>query len=129
LALEVLEGKRGEYILHTFHAEVTNGESITGEQYLHGTNANVGDFTIMGKASVRKEGQNTVVTMKLTYGWHDIMDPNPGYSTDIEKADFGEFITFGYAESYVIHIYWTEEVEVVFDANNRVVSEKGWPLK
>lgn len=32
----------------TCHMEIDNGESISGYQYLHGTNASVGDFHIYG---------------------------------------------------------------------------------
>ena len=105
----------------TFHAELENGEGIVGYQYLHGTNKDVGDFTISGSAEVEHVYGHTIIEtqepietgttihMVLRYVWNDKIDPNPGYGTDLVKSMFAELITLGEAESYRISIGWGDE--------------------
>ncbi|MEV0113003.1 hypothetical protein AB0H77_07075 [Streptomyces sp. NPDC050844] len=107
-----------------FHADLENGEGIIGYQYLHGTNAEVGDFTIDGTAEARHEyGQShagreasvqpgTLVRMRLRYRWNDIIDPNPRYGTDRIKSILAEIITLGEASAYDISISWEDECTV-----------------
>jgi hypothetical protein len=111
-------------IARTFHADLENGEGIIGYQYLHGTNATVGDFAITGSAGVEHVyGQSipgaeqsiqpgAAVMMHLQFKWNDMIDPNYGYQSDTIKSIFAEVITLGEAESYRLSIGWTEECQV-----------------
>ncbi|MFH8484351.1 hypothetical protein [Streptomyces longisporoflavus] len=107
-----------------FHAELENGEGIIGYQYLHGTHAGQGDFTVDGTAEARHEyGQShagreesvqpgALVRMRLRFRWNDVIDPNPRYGTDRIKSIVAEIITLGEASSYDISISWEEECTV-----------------
>ncbi|MFG2502982.1 hypothetical protein ACGFSB_32845 [Streptomyces sp. NPDC048441] len=107
-----------------FHAEVENGEGIIGYQYLHGTHAGKGDFTVDGTAEARHDyprsyadreetvQPGTTVRMRLRYRWNDVIDPNPKYGTDRIKSIAAKIITLGEASSYDISISWEEECTV-----------------
>jgi len=86
--------------------EIENGESMTGYNYLHGTNKDVGGFRITGTI---EKGAFGATTYSLTYQWNDIMDPNLIYSSDIQKAKFAELISFGRAKDYIFRVSWTDE--------------------
>lgn len=104
-----------------FHAELENGEGIVGYQYLHGSNRDVGDFTITGFAVLHPlhadtdptGNSGTIVQMGVRYTWNDMIDPNPQYGTDTVKSVFAEIITLGQAEAYRISISWEEACTVV----------------
>jgi RHS repeat-associated protein len=49
--------------------EIQNGEDVIGYQYLHGTNADAGGFTIKGSISKNDKGD---VTYDLTYTWDGV---------------------------------------------------------
>ena len=67
--------------------EIENGEGIIGYQYLHGTNANVGDFERDCTASIARTAEGSAtVTLEMQYRWNDVIDPNPQYSTDRWKG-------------------------------------------
>lgn len=91
----------------SFAAETTNGEGITGVNYLHGTNEMVGglEYEILG---VREgEDGSTIVETRLT--WNDRIDANGQYRSDQVKNAFAEVITLGRAEAYDLSITWNEE--------------------
>ncbi|MFP4415137.1 MAG: hypothetical protein ACLFVV_27345 [Coleofasciculus sp.] len=116
-------------ISETFHVSIENGESIVGYQYLHGTNANVGDFQITGNSSsIFDAGGTKTITLDLAYTWNDVIDPNPQYTTDNIKSLFAERITLGRAETYTIHITWSSQSIVEIDASGNVISSEGWPF-
>jgi hypothetical protein len=107
----------------SFPMQIENGEGIVGYQYLHGTNANVGDFERDGNASiVRHEDGSATVTMDMQYRWNDVIDPNPQYSTDRWKSTIAEIITLGQADPYDIHIGWSETTVVELDSSGNVTS-------
>jgi len=98
--------------------EIENGEGIVGYQYLHGTNANVGDFQRQGGAQMKPDGKGGyTVTLTMRYTWNDVIDPNPQYATDQWKSKIAEIITLGQAEAYDMHIAWEETTVVHLDAN------------
>ena len=85
------------------NAEIENGESITGYNYLHGTNETVGGLQLKGSILRNKDG---TITVSYDAQWNDIMDPNPKYKTDIAKAKFAKIISFGRCKDYVIRVKW-----------------------
>jgi len=91
----------------SFAGETTNGEGITGVNYLHGTNQDVGglEYEIVGS----RPGPNgtTIVETRLT--WNDKIDMNGQYTSDRVKNGFAELITLGRAEGYELSITWNEE--------------------
>lgn len=113
-----------------FHAETQNGESITGYQYLNGTNARAGDFRIDGATHVEPLTNGTYkVTVDGGYQWNDIIDPNFQYDTDSYKDKIAQIITLGQAEPYQIHIGWHSQTEFIFDQSGAVVTAKGYPYQ
>ena len=89
--------------------EIENGEDIIGYQYLHGTNASAGGFTING--SVSKDAAGNVI-YNLVYTWNDIIDPNYDYGSDRAKAEFAGKIPFANPTDYKISISW-DDVTVI----------------
>ncbi|SIE00997.1 hypothetical protein [Mycobacteroides abscessus] len=113
-----------------FGAEIRNGESITGWNYLHGTNSKVGDFQLGGTTMVQElENGNYKVTVHGRYMWNDIMDPNPQYSTDVSKARWGELISLGQAQDYTMRITWRADTEFILDKSGKPVEIKGYPYQ
>ncbi|MHB9082083.1 MAG: RHS repeat-associated core domain-containing protein [Pirellulaceae bacterium] len=113
-----------------FKAQVESGESITGYNYLGGTNP---CFVVYGRAVIKHSNGKTGVAccnvaFDVRFSWRDIMDPNPAYESDNVKALFGEAISLGYAESYGITISWKGLPSISFDASG-VPSGNGWPFK
>jgi RHS repeat-associated protein len=101
----------------SFSQAIENGESNVGYQYLHGTNANVGDFQIQGSAAINPVNTGYRVDLDLTYTWNDVIDYNPQYSTDIFKNNIAGIISYGMADPYSIHITWDEKSSVYLDQN------------
>ncbi|WP_169009425.1 RHS repeat-associated core domain-containing protein [Faecalispora jeddahensis] len=85
--------------------EIENGEDMIGYQYLHGTNANAGGFTIKGTISKDKIGN---VIYDLTYTWNDIIDPNFIYDSDSKKAAFAKTIPLAHPKDYKLSISWRD---------------------
>ena len=81
--------------------EITNGESIIGYQYLHGTDMNAGGFNISGTITKLQNGE---IQYFLCCTWNDYIDPNDNYKSDRVKADIANFL-FNPTD-YVISISW-----------------------
>ena len=96
---------------------IQNGEDIIGYQYLHGTYENVGGYQIQGEIEKKTDG---TIIYRMSYTWNDIMDPNFMYESDSKKAKLANIISFGRAESYNIHITWTDETIICSEKN------EGW---
>jgi hypothetical protein len=90
-------------IHNTTSMTIDNGEDIIGYQYLHGTNANVGGFYILGTVGKRKNGE---LWFDLEYTWNDIIDPNYKYDSDAIKAKIANHIPFCDPQDYVLKITW-----------------------
>jgi hypothetical protein len=88
-----------------FHAEIENGYT-TGYEMLHGTNRDVGDFTVIGTATVYKD--HTVYNVSLT--WNDKIDPNFQYSNDKKYSDWAHI--FYSPKNYTVHLSWNEKVTI-----------------
>ena len=84
---------------------IENGEQMIGYQYLHGTNAAVGGFSISGTIV---KNTNEAATISLTCRWNDIIDPNFYYTTDSAKAQFANSIPFANPTDYIIRISWND---------------------
>ena len=105
------------------HMEIENGEGIIGYQYLHGTNADVGDFQISGTAKRTLDGS---VIYDLKYTWNDVMDSNMSYGTDKMKAFFAEIFTFGGAQSYNLAISWSDTSIAPYSYDLSSAEGTGW---
>jgi hypothetical protein len=109
------------------HADLENGESVTGYNFLNGTNNLVGDFQIAGSSIVSPQADGTYrVVIDACYTWNDIMDPNGQYLTDRVESAGAEFFTRGVADPYDIHITWHAQTTLILDAGGRVVSRSGY---
>ena len=106
-----------------FAAEIENGEGMVGYQYLHGTNANAGGFTVNGSLHVEHVAKDGVAKLagNLRLTWNDIIDPNPQYNTDTWKSRYADICTLGQAKPYTIHIIWTEKRKYTFKPNFRAL--------
>jgi hypothetical protein len=104
-----------------FQGFMTNGESITGYNYLHGTVESEGDFQINGIILRLSDGSFMNL---LEYTWNDIIDPNFNYSSDIIKSKIGEMLSFGQSADYKIKISWFSFSEI--SSNGDV---HGWPFE
>ncbi|SLJ13263.1 putative conserved membrane protein [Mycobacteroides abscessus subsp. abscessus] len=113
-----------------FHGEMENGEAISGRQYLHGTNNDVGDFQLGGTTKVESlPDGNYKVTVHGRYNWNDIIDPNFDYQTDRMKEQWARIISLGQAQPYNIRINWEADTQFVFDKNGKPIDIKGYPYK
>jgi len=112
---------------YTTSMEVQNGEGISGYQYLHGTNADVGGFRFQGSTHIERVPGGYEVRIPASYTWNDIMDPNPEYSTDSWKSKFAEVVTLGRADPYDFHLTWSGEATVLLDEHGNPVSVRGYP--
>ena len=93
---------------------------MIGYQYLHGTNADVGGFSITGTITKDINGN---ATNELTYQWNDIIDPHPErYLTDLIKASLANLIPYANPTDYVIRISWTDTSTLDADG----VFTSGW---
>ncbi|MFF2746490.1 hypothetical protein ACFVVA_13195 [Kitasatospora sp. NPDC058048] len=124
------DGGTGGFDLTTA-MEIQNGEGMVGYQYLHGTDSTAGGFGIKGNRQVVKLPDGTYeVHIKSACTWNDVMDPNPKYSTDKEKAGIGDVISLGQAESFRFHLTWPRESVVRLDADGNVLTTvSGQPKK
>lgn len=111
--------------------EIQNGEGMVGYQYLRGTDSTAGGLGMKGNRQVIKLPDGTYeVHIKSACTWNDIMDPNPKYSTDKEKAGIGDVISLGQAESFQFHLTWPRESVVRLDADGNVLTTvSGQPQK
>jgi RHS repeat-associated protein len=114
----------------SFHADLANGEAAIGYYFLNGSNSDVGDFQIKGKAKIlnKAESQCCRVEFDLNFRWNDIMDPNPQYDSDTIKSIFGDIITLGKAQPYIARIQWhaTSILDLRGNGDDR---SAGWPFK
>ena len=117
-ASEVKNGKSKSFNITTF-MEIENGEQMIGYQYLHGTNADVGGFNIIGTITKDAKGNATI---SFEYQWNDKIDPNFKYNTDIKKAEFAKSIPFADPTDYTIRIGWSDVS--VLDSDGNFIS--GW---
>lgn len=93
---------------YTFHAELPDNGYKTGYELLHGTNARVGDFKIIGE--ITKKSQQCYFC-SLTYQWNDVIDHNPKYFEDIIYNLAGR-AAFSFApRDYTIKISFRSEFE------------------
>ena len=107
-----------------FHAEIENGY-LTGYEMLHGTHRGVGDFTVKGNAGVSGTTCRTV-DYKVTYVWHDIIDPNATYSSDNLAAWVLKL--FYKPKDYEIHISWSQPSRV--ELSSKIINkETGYPFE
>jgi RHS repeat-associated protein len=100
---------RSRHFFIQFHAEIENGESVDGYQYLHGTNSKVGDFQLSGYMYRNEDG---TITFTYTAQWNDIIDPNFSYDTDVKKAKIAKIISLGHAKGYTIRIKWDDRMTI-----------------
>lgn len=110
-----------------FHADTANGESVNGYQFLHGTNADVGDYQIQGTATVTHTEDGYTVKFNVSHTWNDVIDPNGQYRSDRIKNFAAEVLTLGRADPYDIHITWNEESTIQLDQNGSPLKVEGWP--
>ena len=100
------EGKAKFFVNRRCHMEVENGEGIIGYQYLHGSNADVGNFLIFGSGTYSRSRKRESFSLKLKYQWNDMIDPNKKYDSDSIKAVVGKVISVGQATDYHLRITW-----------------------
>ncbi|MCE5184781.1 MAG: hypothetical protein LLF76_01485, partial [Planctomycetaceae bacterium] len=111
-------------INNNFAAAIENGY-FTGYEMLHGTNATVGGFTMVGSATVQRDAACCyLIDYAITYTWNDIIDPNPRYRDDIILDWIFEL--FYDPQDYVVHIVWTQNAKVKV-CNRRIVEFEGYP--
>ena len=104
---------------------IDSGEDIIGYQYLHGTNAEVGDFQIKGTISKNSKGNTTY---DLVYTWNDIMDPNNIYYSDSIKAQIAKTIPGANPMNYYFQLSWSDKT--VIKANPGFLNwNSGWLSK
>ncbi len=114
----------------TFAAYVEDGESITGYNYLHGTNATVGDFKIIGFVGKKSKKCDCKIKFSLDYIWNDKIDSNKEYWTDRVKSAVAEYYFLGLPKDYRISIKWHTNPEYnVIERQKIKVVMKGWPFK
>jgi hypothetical protein len=135
-------------VFERYHAEMENGEGVVGYQFLHGTNADVGDFEIWGSGNVTKvnqagvavvpsenpyapdvamQGAGTRIDLDLRFQWNDKIDPNGKYISDDIKSAIAEMITFGHAESYVFSVTWSGTCSVFVTPGQGAKVMGGYP--
>jgi hypothetical protein len=67
----------------------------------------VGGFQMSGKAIMWHDGR---VKYVLSISWHDKIDPNPTYDSDVWFADgLNKLYT---PEDYQVHIYWNDVITI-----------------
>ncbi len=93
----------------TKHAVIENGYS-TGYEMLHGSNADVGDFTMKGTATVLdwSDWDHKAVRYDFTNTWNDKIDPNPTYFLDSVASAFLHLI---YSPvDYTVSFSWDQSI-------------------
>ena len=110
-----------------YHADLENGENMTGRNYLSGSNKNVGDFIVLFTATKEDgEGECCSVKMELEFNWNDKIDPNVRYRSDRWKDKVASAISGGNKMPYNIHITWHSTA--VYRNQGGHESVQGWPL-
>jgi hypothetical protein len=129
VAVNKRSGSAGECFSEQKSMDLVNsfGEGITGYQYMHGTNRNVGGFGFAGQADLTRAGGGYKVVVQGRYTWNDIIDANPKYITDRVKNTIAELITGGGADPYDLHITWSAKATVTLDRHGTVRSVDGYP--
>ena len=115
-----LEYAQSTSVQITTNVEIENGEDMIGYQYLHGTNSDVGGFSISGKL---KKLPNGDVNCDLTLIWNDMIDPNFQYTSDKKKAEFAKHIPFANPTNYYIQINWQDSF--VIPTSNSIFTRGG----
>lgn len=117
-------------IVERFHAEFPENRDRSGYALLHGSNAQVGDFQLLGWAEVEEavdpaDGAYDI-ELELRFVFNDIVDPNKSYASDRRGSVFADIISFGRARSYRLSISWGSSclAEV---RGGRVVALSGYP--
>lgn len=123
------DGTRGQAFNDTGPMEIQNGESISGYQYLHGTNADAGGFNFQGRTTIDKTNGGYEVHVPARYTWNDRIDPNGQYRSDQIKSTIAEIVTLGRADSYNLHLSWNSEAVVRLDERGNVTGVSGYPGK
>ncbi len=107
--------------------EIQNGESISGWQYLHGTDKDAGGFKFRGSTEVTRVDGGYEVHVPATYTWNDKIDPNPEYRSDQIKSTIAEVITLSRADGYELHLSWSGDATVRLDEDGNVLWVRGYP--
>lgn len=111
----------------TSQMEIQNGEGISGYQYLHGTNEEVGGFEHQGSAQIKPVDGGYEVRIPGDFTWNDRIDPNGQYTTDKVKSTIAEIVTLSKADGYDLHLTWPADTTVRLDEAGNVVSVEGYP--
>ena len=127
-----MENGSSQWINITTSMEIENGENIVGYEYLHGTNGDLSHYKALGATvddvgfriigSINKDA-NGSVTFSLIFEWNDIIDPNPQYTTDIEKSNFAKEIAD--PQDYILRIKWNSSGSY---HSHDPSSLPGWPF-
>jgi len=107
--------------------EIQNGESISGWQYLHGTDDDAGGFKFSGSTDVTRVDGGYEVHVPASYSWNDKIDPNPKYRTDKIKSTLAEIATLSRADGYEFHLSWSGDATVRLDEDGNVLWVRGYP--
>ena len=91
----------------TRHAEIENGY-LTGYELLHGTNATVGDFQIVGNYTSAINGKWKYYFFNVELTWNDIIDPNYSLFGDNVLAFIFKRYPGANPADYVIRIRWKQ---------------------
>jgi RHS repeat-associated protein len=91
----------------TRHAEIENGY-LTGYELLHGTNATVGDFQIVGNYTSAIDGKWKYYFFNVELTWNDIIDPNYSLFGDNVLAFIFKRYPGANPADYVIRIRWKQ---------------------
>jgi hypothetical protein len=104
--------KKGQFpIAETFHAVFAENSGFSGYALLHGSNKDVGDFTLTGFAEVQDavdpaEGDYDI-ELDLRFVFNDIVDPNPNYWMDRIRNSIGNVFTLWQPRAYRLSIHWS----------------------
>ena len=124
---------KGEINVH-FHAELFNGENVTGYNFLNGTNKDVGDFDTWGTYTIKREKNSNCYKIEydLEFTWNDIIDPNPKYATDVYKSVYYTELTKSFLKKkpydYEISIRWKSKCTVIMDFKKNILKVSGYPF-
>jgi hypothetical protein len=122
---------------HLPNMELEAGESVTGYQYLHGANEDVGGFRMWGVAALEYGGlcgsdgadvPAVRVDLRLHFEWNDKIDPNTRYFSDTVKSAVAAVATLGEARPYIMTIGWEDTCSISLDASGSVTSATGYPF-
>ena len=91
----------------TRHAEIENGY-LTGYELLHGTNATVGDFQIVGNYTSAIDGKWKYYFFNVELTWNDIIDPNYSLFGDNVLAFIFKRYPGANPADYLIRIRWDQ---------------------